>query len=763
MKNLSKYLKIPSLIATAFFLTVPCAEAKRPEKDMDAFISDLMSRMTLQEKIGQLNLPVTGVLTGNRKSLDVAGKIRAGQAGGVFGIKGAEEIRKFQDIAVKESRLGIPLIFGLDMIHGLATTFPIPLALASSWNIPMIERTARVTATEATAMGICWDFAPMTDLCHDPRWGRIMEGPGEDPVLGGEIAAAMVRGYQGERLDDPTTLLACVKHFALYGAVEGGRDYNTVDMSRQRMFNEYMLPYRKAVEAGAGSVMAAFNEFEGVPATGNRYLLTDILRDQWNFNGFVVSDYSGVEEMTVHGIGDAATVAARALEAGCDMDMVSNLYNSTLEASLAEGRITGKQIDDACRRILEAKYKLGLFDSPYLYIDPKREKRDVYTAANRRLAREAAAESMVLLKNEGDILPLRKDCRIALIGPMGDYGEAMKGMWNVAYDKRHCVSLYEGLQKVYGDKVRYEQGCLQLLDSVLEKKMSYKDILRRDGRSDARMRADALKLADASDVIVAAMGEPYKMSGEGGSRGDISIPEPQKQLLRDLVATGKPVVLVLFTARPLVLTWENENVDAILNAWFPGSEGGDAVTDVLTGTVNPSAKLPAAFPYHVGQLPMSYIRKNTGRPQPESRKYYRRYDSNYTDIPNDPLYPFGYGLSYTTFEYGAPVISSPTIRDGENVRVSVRVANTGRREGKEIVQLYIQDVVGSTTRPLKELKDFQKISLAPGESKDVEFTIDCDMLKFYNHDLKFVCEPGLFNIMTGPSSANLKTVQLTYQ
>lgn len=759
MKNLCKYLIISGLA----FLTVSGMAEKRPDKDMDAFISDLMSRMTLEEKIGQLNLPVTGVLTGNRKSLDVAGKIRSGQAGGVFGIKGVEELRKFQDIAVKESRLGIPLIFGLDMIHGLATTFPVPLALASSWNIPMIEKTARVTASEATAMGICWDFSPMVDICHDPRWGRIMEGVGEDPVLGGEIAAAMVRGYQGERLDDPKTLMACVKHFALYGAVEAGRDYNTVDMSRQRMFNEYMLPYKKAIDAGAGSVMAAFNEFEGVPATANKYLLTDVLRNQWNFNGFVVSDYSGIEEMKNHGIGDHATVAARALDAGCDMDMVSNLYNSTLSASIAKGNVSEKQVEAACRRILEAKYKLGLFDDPYLYLDPKREKRDVYTKENRQFAREAAAESMVLLKNDRNLLPLDKNCRIALIGPMGDYAEAMKGMWNVAYDKRHCVGLYEGLKKVYGDNVRFETGCHQLLDSVLEKKMSYKDILRRDGRSEKQMREAALKLAESSDVIIAAMGEPYKMSGEGGSRGDISIPEPQKQLLKDLVATGKPVVLALFTARPLVLTWENENVDAILNAWFPGSEGGDAVTDILTGKVNPSAKLPAAFPYHVGQLPMSYIRKNTGRPQPEYRKYYRRYDSNYTDIPNDPLYPFGYGLSYTTFEYGDPVLSSSTMKEGDTVKVSVRVTNTGDREGKEIVQLYIQDLVGSTTRPLKELKDFRKISLAPGESQNVEFTIDSDMLKFYNYDLDFICEPGQFNIMTGPSSANLKKITLTYQ
>lgn len=759
MKNLCKYLIISGLA----FLTVSGMAEKRPDKDMDAFISDLMSRMTLEEKIGQLNLPVTGVLTGNRKSLDVAGKIRSGQAGGVFGIKGVEELRKFQDIAVKESRLGIPLIFGLDMIHGLATTFPVPLALASSWNIPMIEKTARITASEATAMGICWDFSPMVDICHDPRWGRIMEGVGEDPVLGGEIATAMVRGYQGERLDDPTTLLACIKHFALYGAAEAGRDYNTVDMSRQRMFNEYMLPYKKAVEAGAGSVMAAFNEFEGVPATANKYLLTDVLRNQWNFNGFVVSDYSGIEEMKNHGIGDHATVAARALDAGCDMDMVSNLYNSTLSASIAKGNVSEKQVEAACRRILEAKYKLGLFDDPYLYLDSKREKKDVYTKENRQFAREAAAESMVLLKNDRNLLPLDKNCRIALIGPMGDYAEAMKGMWNVAYDKRHCVGLYEGLKKVYGDNVRFETGCHQLLDSVLEKKMSYKDILRRDGRSEKQMREAALKLAESSDVIIAAMGEPYKMSGEGGSRGEISIPEPQKQLLKDLVATGKPVVLVLFTARPLVLTWENENVDAILNAWFPGSEGGDAVADVIAGKVNPSAKLPAGFPYHVGQLPMSYIRKNTGRPQPEYRKYYRRYDSNYTDIPNDPLYPFGYGLSYTTFEYGDPVLSSSTMKEGDTVKVSVRVTNTGEREGKEIVQLYIQDLVGSTTRPLKELKDFRKISLAPGESQNVEFTIDSDMLKFYNYDLDFVCEPGLFNIMTGSSSANLKKITLTYQ
>lgn len=775
---LTRKLLLATLLASAAVVAMPVQGAKPSGKkakakteatkkalpkhtkaEMDNFISDLMSKMTLEEKIGQLNLPVSGILTGDARSENVAENIRKGRTGGVFGVKGADAIRAMQDVAVKESRLGIPLLFGLDVIHGYETTFPIPLAQASSWDRAAIEEMARISGKEASAAGIGWVYSPMVDVCRDPRWGRIAEGVGEDPFLGGEIARAMVKGYQGESLTDPESVLACVKHYALYGAPEAGRDYNTVDMSRQRMMNEYMLPYKAAAEAGAGSFMASFNEFEGIPATANKYLIDDVLRKQWGFDGFVVTDYTGISEMIAHGIGDYATVAARALDAGCDMDMVSEAFNNTLAQSLAEGKVTMEQIDNACRRILEAKYKLGLFDDPYKYCDSKREKKVVYSAENRLAARELSADCMVLLKNKENLLPLKSTEKIALIGPLGDSPANMPGMWSVPDAARKPVSVLAGLKAVYGDNVSFAKGCNALSDDELERKLTPGGALDRNDMTAEQMRDQALELARNSDVIVAAMGELSEMSGEGASRANIVVPEPQQELLKALVATGKPVVLVLFTGRPLVLTWEDANVDAILNVWFAGSEAGDAIADVLTGKVNPSGKLPVSFPYHIGQIPVNYNQKNTGRPMPKGEPYIK-YRSNYQDIPNTPLYPFGYGLSYTTFDYSPVTLSSPEMSADGQVTASVTVANTGKVAGKEAVQLYIHDVVSESTRPVMELKGFEKIALEPGESKTVNFAITPELLKYYNHDLDFVLEPGDFEIMAGPDSEHVSKAVL---
>lgn len=733
---------------------------KHTDAEMDAFITDLMSKMTLEEKLGQMNLPVSGILTGDKVSENVAENIRRGRTGGVFGVKGTKDIRLMQDIAVKESRLGIPMIFGLDVIHGYQTTFPIPLAQASSWDMALIEEAAKISGREAAASGISWVYSPMVDVCRDPRWGRIAEGPGEDPFLGAKIGVAMVKGYQGENLTDPHSVAACVKHYALYGAPEGGRDYNTVEMSRQAMFNDYMLPYEATAKAGAASFMASFNEFEGIPATANKYLLTDVLRKRWGYDGMVVTDYTGIAEMVPHGIGDYATVAARALDAGCDMDMVSEAFLNTLSKSLEEGKVSQQQIDNACRKVLEMKYKLGLFDNPYKYCDAEFEASEVYNTANRNAAREIAAECMVLLKNSKDVLPIKKGLKVALVGPLGNSAMNMPGMWSVPDNDRKPVSLLEGMKAVFGSNVSYAKGCNALGDDELETKLSPNHQLDRDGRSGEEMRREALALASGSDVIVAAMGELMEMSGEGASRADIVIPEPQKSLLKELVATGKPVVLVLFTGRPLVLTWENENVDAILNVWFAGSEAGYSIADVLAGDINPSGKLPVSFPYHIGQIPVHYNHKNTGRPMPDGEPYVK-YRSNYQDIPNTPLYPFGYGKSYTNFAYSDVTLSEATMSGDGKVDAMVTVTNTGKVPGKEVVQLYIRDIVSESTRPVMELKGFEKILLEPGESKTITFAITPELLKYYNHNLDFVLEPGEFEIMIGGSSADVKKASLT--
>lgn len=744
---------------TAMLLSVGTV---RGASSMDSFIDSLMGKMTLEEKIGQLNLPVSGILTGDAKSENVAENIRNGQTGAVFGVRGADECRKMQRIAVEESRLGIPLIFGLDVIHGFETSFPIPLAQAASWNPRLVEEAAKASAREASASGISWTFSPMVDVTREPRWGRVAEGAGEDPYLGSRMAEAMVKGYQGNDLSDPETVLACVKHFALYGAPEGGRDYNTVIMDRQTAMNEYLPTYKAAIDAGAGSLMASFNEFEGIPATANEYLLDDLLRRQWGFDGFVVSDYTAIWEMIAHGLGDLRECTRRAMNAGIDMDMVSAGFTKYLPELIKEGKVDMARVDKAVRNILEAKYRLGLFEDPYKYCDPGREKRVQHSDAHRRLAVELAAEGSVLLKNDSSMLPLpAKGKRIALIGPLADAPWEMPGNWNVPGSKSPNVSLLQGMRKEFGDGVAYAKGCNALSDPVLEKRVSGDFSLHRDNRTDSAMLSEALAVAEGSDVIVAALGELMNMTGEGAARADIRIPEPQRELLKALKGTGKPVVLVLFTGRPLVLTEDIDGLDAILNVWFAGSEAGDAVAAMLSGKLEPSGRLPISFPWHVGQIPIHYNEKNSGRPYPGGGLPYYKYRNSYMDIPNKPLYPFGYGQGYTSFSYGDVVLSSAEMEHDGKVTVTVPVTNTGRREGKEVVQLYIRDLAASSTRPVKELKGFEKISLAPGETKEVTFTVDANTLGFYDHDLRFVCEPGEFDIMAGPDSESLRKARLT--
>ena len=740
-------------------------DARSGSSRMNSFIDALMKKMTLEEKLGQLNLPGAGdITTGQAGSSDIAKKIKEGKVGGLFNIKGVEKIHDVQRVAVENSRLKIPLLFGMDVIHGYQTTFPIPLALSCTWNMDAVERSARIAATEASADGICWTFSPMVDIARDPRWGRIAEGAGEDAYLGSQIAKAMVKGYQGNDLSKNSTIMACVKHYALYGAAEAGRDYNTTDMSRVRMYNEYFPPYKAAVDAGVGSVMSSFNEIDGVPATANKWLMTDVLRKQWGFKGFVVTDYTAINEMIDHGLGDLQNVSARALMAGIDMDMVGEGFLTTLPRSLKAKKVTQQQIDLACRRILEAKYKLGLFDDPYRYADSKRSQSEIFTAANRKVAREIAAESFVLLKNQNNILPLKKSGTIALIGPLADNKENMPGTWSVATDFSKAISLLAGLKEVAGNNVKIvtARGANLDADSLFEDRAGmFGKSLHRDRGPAEQVLQEAITIADQSDVIVAALGESAEMSGESSSRSNIEIPQAQKDLLKALLRTGKPVVLVLFTGRPLALKWENENVPAILNVWFGGTEAGTAIADVLFGDVNPSGKLSTTFPQNVGQVPIYYNHKNTGRPLPEG-KWFQKFRSNYLDVSNEPLYPFGYGLSYTTFNYGNVNLSSTSLKGNQALRATVKVSNTGNKTGKEVVQLYIRDVVGSLTRPVKELKGFQKIELRPGETKTVTFTITPDDLKFYNYDLKYDWEPGEFQVMIGPDSKNVKSVTVNW-
>jgi beta-glucosidase len=751
------------LIAATALNTYTASAQKASDAKMKIFIDVLMKKMTLDEKIGQLNLPGSGdIVTGQAKSSDIGKKIRDGQVGGLFNIKTVAKIKEVQRVAVEESRLKIPLLFGMDVIHGYETVFPIPLGMSCTWDMQLVERSARIAANEASADGINWTFSPMVDISRDPRWGRVSEGNGEDPYLGSQIAKAMVNGYQGTDLTKNNTIMSCVKHYALYGAAEAGRDYNTTDMSHQRMYNEFFPPYKAAVDAGVGSVMASFNEVDGVPATANKWLMTDVLRKQWGFKGFVVTDYTGINEMMAHGIGDLQTVSARALMAGIDMDMVGEGLLLTTKKSLKEGKVTMAQIDAACRRILEAKYKLGLFDNPYKYCDTNRAKTEIFSTANRKEARSIAAQSFVLLKNQGNVLPLKKAGTIALIGPLANNKENMPGTWSVAAVNANATSVLAGMQQVAGDKVKilYAKGSNLDADSILEERATmFGKTLYRDRRPDSVILKEALDVAAQSDVIVAAVGESAEMSGESSSRSNIQIPALQQKLIKALLATGKPVVLVLFTGRPLALKWENENVPSILNVWFGGSEAGYAIADVLFGDVNPSGKLSTTFPQNVGQVPLFYNHKNTGRPL---GTWFEKFRSNYLDVSNEPVYPFGFGLSYSNFSYSDITLSSNLLKGNQTLTATVTVTNTGNIDGKEVVQLYIRDMAGSVTRPVKELKGFQKIEIKAGESKKISFPIKTADLKFYNYDLKYDWEPGEFEIMIGGNSRDVKVSKLTW-
>ena len=742
-----------SIFLSAVFLLSACV----PEK---AKVDELMSQMTLEEKLGQLNCLVAprGAVTGEQQSTGVAEKVRSGAVGSLFGRHDRDELMAWQKMAVEESRLGIPLLFGADIIHGYRTTFPVPLALSATWNPESMERAARISTVEASSDGLTWLYNPMVDICRDARWGRCVEGAGEDPYLASVYAETMVRGIQGD-LNDDDEVLACVKHFALYGASEAGRDYRETDMSPARMYNEYFPPYKAAVDAGVASVMSSFNDVNGIPATGNRWLMTEILRNQWGFDGFVVSDYNAVGEMVRHGIGDRKTVSELALNAGVDSDMMTEGYVGELAASVKEGRISMKTVDQACRRVLEAKEKLGLLDDPYKFL--RCEENRIYTDEHRKAAREIAAESFVLLKNDGT-LPLSKGKKVALVGPLADAGAQYTGSWQgAAFDD--CRSLLAAMKEAGCDFV-FAKGSNMLEDAELEQAACRNRKYVRDPRSESQMIREAVAAAGQSDVVLAAVGEPAWMTGEASSRTNLDIPQPQKRLLEALVKTGKPVVLLLFSGRPMTLEWENGNMAAILDVWYGGSEAADAILDVVYGKVNPSGKLTMTFPRNVGQIPIYYNMKNGGRPAKVD--YYKRFSSSYMDSPNSPLYPFGYGLSYTTFEYGDFSLSAGAVSSDGSVTASVKVTNTGSRDADETVQLYIHDVYSSMTRPVKELKAFRKVHVKAGETVEVAFDITPDMLSWYYVDPfqtgapQPVLEPGEFEIMVGPDSRTLQTLKL---
>ena len=746
---------------------------------MKEYVDQLMEKMTLQEKIGQLNLMVAGdITTGGAINTQVGSDIAQGNMGGVFNIKGIEKIKALQDIAINNTRLGIPLLVGMDVIHGYETMFPIPLALSCSWDTEAMKAVGEISAKEASADGINWTFSPMVDIALDARWGRISEGNGEDPYLSGVLGAAMTQGYQGtdmrtEKILSNNRIMACLKHFALYGAVESGKEYNTVDMSRVRMMNQYLPPYEAVIKAGVGSVMSSFNLIDYIPATANKWMMTDVLRKQWGFKGLLVTDYASIAEILKHGTAkDLKQASEQALKAGTDMDMCSNAFVKHLTQSIQEGKVSEEDINIACRRILEAKYKLGLFSDPYRYCDIKRSKNEIYTQENRKVAREVAAKTFVLLKNEGNILPLKKEGKIALIGPLADTRNNIAGTWSVAQTPEKYATIKEAMENALKGKATllYTQGCNIWRNQQLQKNGEFDKPLNWGDENE--LKKEALKIAKEADVIVCAMGESADMSGECGSRTNLEMPDVQHELLAELVKLGKPVVLLNFAGRPTVLSWEKQYVPAIMNVWFGGSEMGDALCDVIFGDKVPSGKLTTSMPKTTGQAPIYYNHQNTGRPVPDDNKKFAKYASNCLDVSNGPLYPFGYGLSYTTFEYSNFKLSSQEAdingnqeatewQNGKKITATVTVENTGSRDADEVVQLYIRDMVASISRPVKELKGFQRIHLVAGESKEVSFEITPDMLKFYNIELKHVIEPGDFQIMVGANSREVETLNFT--
>ncbi|NDV57039.1 beta-glucosidase BglX [Bacteroides sp. 519] len=759
MKKFFKFLFVLFSCHSSFCL------AQNQTKEMDQFVSNLLSQMTLEEKIGQMNLSSgsMGAVLGGGELLSEA--IQKGEIGATGGFS-YDAAKKIQDAAQK-SRLKIPILIGMDVIHGYKTIFPIPLGLSCSWDLELIEQSARIAAIEASAAGVCWTYSPMVDISRDPRWGRVSEGSGEDPWWGAQVAKAMVRGYQGDDLTKNNTIMACVKHIALYGAGEAGRDYNTVDMSHLSMFNDYFPPYKAAFDEGAGSGMTSFNLIDGIPASGSKWMMTEVLRNRWEFNGFVVTDYTSIPEMINHGLGNLKTVSALALDAGVDMDMQGDGFMGTLKTSLNEGTITMTQIDQACRRILEAKYRLGLFDDPYRYLNPERWENEIQTEDHLDAARKIAARSMVLLKNDRNTLPLKKKGKIAVVGPFAEAKPDMLGAWVLIRDAKSISSVVEGIKNVGGNAVEVVTAkgsnitdgpyLKTNLNSPFAAFMGVK--MEDEPRTPQEMLEEALQVSSDADVIVAVLGESSAMSGEASSRAEIDIPKSQRDLLKSLINTGKPVVLVLINGRPLTLNWEVENVPAILEAWAPGTEAGNAIADVLFGNYNPAGKLTMTFPRSVGQIPLYYNHKNTGRPFDENNKF----TSKYLDIPNEALFPFGFGLSYTTFEYGDIALNKTKLSGNDKLTASVTLTNTGGMAGEEVVQLYIKDPVATISRPVKELKNFRKVMLQPGEKKEIIFEVTSEDLKFYNSELFYDWEPGEFEIQIGTNSCHVKKASITWK
>lgn len=732
-----------------YFILLAATVALQPfsltaqKKTIDQRVDSVLKLMTLEEKIGQLNQynddwNATGPVT-----LDSTKKeqVLKGQVGSLLNCVGVRRTRVWQEVAMR-SRLKIPLIFGQDVIHGYKTTFPIPLAEACSWDMDIIERSARVAATEASASGIHWTFAPMVDIARDPRWGRVMEGAGEDPYLGSKIAYARVKGFQGDGLGNTNSVMACAKHFAAYGAAIGGRDYNSVDMSDRMLWEVYLPPFKAAVDAGAATFMNSFNDINGIPATGNKYLQRDILKGKWGFRGFVVSDWGSIGEMINHGnVKNGYEAALSAITAGSDMDMESRCYKNNLAQLVTDKKVPVSLIDDAVKRILKKKFELGLFDDPFRFCNAEREQKALNDPAHERTAREAASKSIVLLKNQNNLLPLSKNTKvIAFIGPLVKAVKQNKGFWDVevpGVDSNFIVSQWEGLQNKVGSSTTllYAKGC---------------DI-EGDDRGGF---AEAVTVAKQSDVILLSIGERRDMSGEAKSRSNINIPGVQEELLKELLATGKPVVVLINAGRPLVFDYTATNAPAILYTWWLGSEAGNAIADVLFGDYNPSAKLPISFPKAVGQIPVYYSHFNTGRPAANDDD--KNYRSSYNDLSIYPEYEFGYGLSYTSFVYSGLKLDKTKIKTNERIQVSVTIRNTGTYDGEEIVQLYIRDKVGSIVRPVSELKDFTKVKLKAGESKTIQFTIDKAKLSFYNQQLQWVAEPGDFELVIGASSRDIR-------
>ncbi len=705
---------------------------------IDKRVDSLLRLMTLEEKVGQMTLYTTDWgATGPTIREGYTKDIRSGACGALFNSHTVKFTRELQRIAVEETRLKIPLIFGYDVIHGYKTIFPIPLGEAASWDLAAMERSARIAAIESTAAGLNWTYAPMVDVSREPRWGRVMEGGGEDTYLGCRIAEARVRGFQGKSFTQNDAMMACVKHYAGYGAPTAGRDYNTVDMSEREFREHYLPPYEAAVKAGAATVMTSFNDYDGVPATGNKYLVTDILRKEWNFQGFVVTDYTSMNEMVNHGVvANEKEAGELSANAGVDMDMQGAIYQKFLAQSVKEGKVPLAQVDDAVKRILRLKFELGLFENPYKYCDEQREKTQILTKAHRDDARDISRKSIVLLKNDKNALPLRKGAKIAVIGPLADNQSELIGNWSGAGDAKDCVTLLTGLKT--NATCQYVAGCATV-----------------DGMDKSGFAA-AVAAAKNAEVVVVAVGEKAMMSGEAAARAEIGLPGVQQELVEELVKTGKPVIVVLMNGRPLAIPWIAENATAVVEAWWLGTETGNALADVLFGDYNPSGKLPMTFPRSVGQVPIFYNEKNTGRPYDPNSKW----TSKYLDLPNSPQYPFGFGLSYTTFEYGEPLVNKTNFKKGENLQVTVKVTNTGKRAGEEVVQLYVRDLVGSVTRPLKELKGFQKIMLKPGDFQVVTFQLTDKDLSFYRRDMTFGSEPGEFEIMVGGNSADVKKVKV---